>query len=104
MLSKLLHSGESLYLFSDDLVWGCWYYAEQANNANNEYVVFLANTSCVFLGASFLEAKLNELTAEMVVDNPAEPNVPISFWKVVHEARKDLSSKEKWNLIASVSQ
>ena len=100
---KLFANNESLYLFSDDLMWGCRYYAKQSREASHDYVVFLSNTSCILLAASMLEAKINELIANVVGLNSETAKVPLPFWRVLHDSRKELSYKEKWNLIASAS-
>ena len=102
--SKLLSGDEkSLYHFSNDLVWGCRFYARQATEASSEYLRMMANMSCVFLGGSYLEARLNELSAN-VVALPGELHVPRAFWEVLHDRRRDPSFKDKWDLIASVSK
>jgi hypothetical protein len=102
--SKLLTpDGKALYLFSNDLVWGCRYYARQARQASSEYLRLVANMSCVFLGGSYVEARLNELTAN-VTAVAGEPPTPLPFWQVLHGRRRDLGFKDKWDLIASVSK
>jgi hypothetical protein len=98
----LLDSGKSLYLFSHDLVWGCRHYAKEAQQSQHVYGTFLANLSCILFGSSFLEARLNELSAELVAIGGA-PNVPLAFWRTLHDMRKTLKAEDKWNLIASVS-
>lgn len=102
-LSKLLTTGACLYLFSHDLVWGCRHYARVAKEAQSDFEVSLANTSSVLMAASVLEAKLNELSAQVTALSPEEPRAPLAFWKVLHDVRKDMKFKDKWNLIASVS-
>jgi hypothetical protein len=103
-ISKLLTGDEkSLHLFSNDLLWGCRYHAMQASQSQHAYRTFTSNLSCVLFAGSFLEAKLNELSADVVGLEPKEPKAPLAFWKVLHNLRKDLGVKEKWNLIASVS-
>jgi hypothetical protein len=102
--SKLLTGdGKSLHVFSSDLVWGCRYHATQAKQSQDTYRTFTANLSCILFAGSFLEARLNELSAEMVELEPKEPNAPLAFWRVFHNLRKNLGVKEKWDLIASVS-
>jgi hypothetical protein len=64
---------------------------------------FLPTFLAYFSPGSFLEAKLNELSAEMVTHESGEPKAPLAFWKTVHDLRKDLGWKDKWNLIASAS-
>ncbi|MBX3628092.1 MAG: hypothetical protein KF892_23990 [Rhizobacter sp.] len=103
-LIKHLETEQSLYLFSDDLVWGCRYYAAQAEQAPHDFERYLATTSCVFMAASVLEAKLNELIANVVGMNSKTTYLPFPFWKVLHETRKDFSYKDKWNLIAAASR
>ena len=102
-ISKLLTSGESLYHFSDDIVWGCRYYARQSRKVDSNYSAFVFNASCVFLAGSFLDAKLNELTAQVISLGSKNTFIPLPFWRTVHESRKTLSFKDKWNLISSAS-
>jgi hypothetical protein len=95
---------KSLHLFSSDLVWGCRHHAMLAGQSQDTYRTFTANLSCILFAGSFLEAKLNELSAEMVESETEQrPKAPLAFWKVLHSLRKSLGIMEKWNLLASVS-
>jgi len=98
----LLGGGKSLHLFSHDLVWGCRHYAKEAQQSQHPYGTFLANLSCILFGSSFVEARLNQLSAEMIASGDA-PKVPLAFWRTLHDIRKTLKVEDKWNLIASVS-
>lgn len=101
-ISKNLSSGKTLYHFSEDLRSGCRYYAKLAAALDSGFDTTMASTSAILMAASFVEARLNELSAEMV-SNDGNPRAPAAFWRVVHDRRKDLNFKDKWNLVASVS-
>jgi len=55
------NEGKSMYLFSDDLFWGCKYYAARAKKASKPFEIIASNTSCVFYAGSFLEAYIIDI-------------------------------------------
>ena len=91
-----------MYLFSDDLFWGCKYYAAKAKKASKPFEIIASNTSCVFYAGSFLEAKVNEFIALTASGMNKDTKPTIKFWQVLFELQKDMKLKEKWNLIASI--
>lgn len=94
--------GKSMYLFSDDLFWGCKYYAAKAKKASKPFEIIAANTSCIFYSGSFLEAKINELIALNASSKSKNTKPTSEFWQVLLESQKDMKLKDKWNLIASI--
>lgn len=99
-ITKDLETGKTLYHFSDDLRLGCRYHASLAAALDSGFDTTIASISAILMAASFVEARLNELSAQMV---DGKPIAPAAFWRVIHERRKDIKFKDKWNLVASVS-
>lgn len=98
-----LESNLALQHFSEDLVWSCRHHAEIAATDQNPYVVYVTNMACVFSAASFLEARLNELTAQCTGPLANPRKLSPELWQTIHDMRKSLSHVQKWNLIASAA-
>lgn len=96
------NEGKSMYLFSNDLFWGCKYYAEKAKKASKPFEIIASNTACVFYAGSFLEAKVNEFIALTASSMDKDIKPTSEFWQVLLELQKDMKLKDKWNLIASI--
>lgn len=94
--------GKSMYMFSDDLFWGCRYYATKAQEATKPFEIVASNISCVFCAGSFLEAKINEFIALTASSKDKNIQPSRKFWQVLLEFQKDMKLKEKWNLMASI--
>lgn len=96
-----LESNQVLHHFSEDLVWSCRHHARIAETALNSYEVYVANMACIFSAASFLEARLNELTAQCAGPLANPRRLSKELWQTIHDMRKSLSHVQKWDLIAS---
>ncbi|ADG20845.1 hypothetical protein [Paraburkholderia atlantica] len=46
---------------------------------------------------------MNELIEQISSHTDSEPNVPIAFWRTLNDGKKSYATRDKWNLIASVS-
>ena len=100
-ITKNLINGKSLYHYSNDIVWSCRHYASLTKKEEHPYSIYIYNNSCVFMAGSFLEAKLNELTAQVFDNGPGNTDRECGILKIIHDERKSLSLKSKWNLISS---
>lgn len=98
-----LESNLALHHFSDDLVWSCRHHARIAETAQIPYEVYVSNMACVFSAASFLEARLNELTAQCTGPLAKPRRLTPELWQTMHDMRKSLSHVQKWDLIASAA-
>jgi len=94
--------GKTMYLFSDDLFWGCLFFSHIAKESKNQFEIIAYNTSCVLYAGSFIEAKINELIARVAGSEGDGVEPSIAFWEALEENQKQFTFKEKWNLIASI--
>jgi hypothetical protein len=90
----------SMYPFSNDLIKGCQQFAALANDAEDDFSVRLFNTSCIFSGASSIEAQVNEWLS--ILREIEDAGIPTAFWSELAISAKSLSLVQKWNFIAAL--
>jgi len=93
--------GHYQYQFSGDILMLVRQNAHAVSESTQLGLIFHLNLSSVFVAGSYLEAKLNEETANCA--RSSSPNIKPSaqFWVTLEAMKKDLSAVEKWNLIAA---
>lgn len=96
--------GKTLYCFSQDLNVSCREFAAIAKETSDNNMAFSVNIACAMLGGSYIEARLNELIAEMAHASGRKLRPSRKFWTVLFEEQKNMPMQQKWDLIASTGR
>ena len=91
----------AMHPFSEDLTKGCQFFAQLAQTSTQAEEIRYANTACIFIAASAIEAKVNEwISISQILGG--EGKIPEDFWKSLVSLQRNLRFEDKWNLIASL--
>jgi hypothetical protein len=82
----------------------CREFAAVARETDDNTMAFSMNIACALLGGSFLEARLNELIAEMAYSAGRRLKPSRKFWVVLFDEQKFMPMQQKWDLIASMNR
>lgn len=90
-----------MHPFSEDLTKGCQFFAQLAQTSTQAEEIRYANTACIFIAVSAIEAKVNEwISISQMLGG--EGKIPGNFWKSLVSLQRNLRFEDKWNLIASL--
>jgi hypothetical protein len=89
-----------MYPFSIDFLAGCEKFQKLSNTSSDSQDIRIFNAACIVNAACFLEAKLNQEIAitRLYLEEGSDQRIRFDQIK---EQEKQLSLKDKWNLIVS---
>jgi hypothetical protein len=90
-----------IHPISQDLVAACRRFADEAASSSEPAVIRSSNIACVTIGASAVEASLNEWVA--ISRQIEDARLPVPFWDAIRGLARSLSLRARWDLISGAA-